>query len=302
MAKRRLSDAVHAITAPQPRWFGGACRWQDSLYDRLRAELAGTVAVRRRQTHQSRAPCHTGILTLLCEIDLKVGSWEPDGKTTADRLHQLVDRGWRPQDVSTLDDYSGRIGAWVLAGTELLAETPKVFLRQPCPRCGARFTHRRDDAHELVRVRALKVSESGCRCLACGTPGRRRNFTGWQGCWAVIRCRRPLFRRAGPPEENPSGGPALRPRLARPSHARLRRTAPGQAAPCLPCLAAPDLATPGPATPRRWFSLARLPIRCRREPYSGPFLGSQAGTGVCTRGSGWFGCGACSCAHEIRVL
>ncbi|MGZ4585861.1 MAG: DUF7340 domain-containing protein, partial [Mycobacterium sp.] len=42
---------------------------------------------------------------------------------------------------------------------------PKVDLPMPCPHCGARFAYRRDDAGD--RVRALRVSETGCRCQGC---------------------------------------------------------------------------------------------------------------------------------------
>ncbi|HEX9176001.1 MAG TPA: hypothetical protein VF874_07870 [Mycobacterium sp.] len=101
-------------------------------------------------------------------IDGTVGSWEPHGKGTVDRLHQLAGRGWRPQDCAVLDDYSGQLQRWTLTAAELLAESPRVFLHVPCPRCGERFAYRRDSAGELVRVRALRVSESGCKCSACG--------------------------------------------------------------------------------------------------------------------------------------
>lgn len=100
-------------------------------------------------------PCRGDVLALLVEIDAAVGSWQPDGKGTVDRLHQLAGRAFRPQDCDLIGDYCSTMERWTLAGTELLTETPRVFLRQPCPRCGARFTYRRDD-----------------------------------GCWAASRCRR----------------------------------------------------------------------------------------------------------------
>ena len=178
IAKRRLSDCVHALADPQPQWVDGVCRWQGSVYDRLRVELAGTAATQRRQVHASRLPCHSGILALLVEVDGVVRSWDPDGKDTTSRLHALVDRGWRPQDCEVLDGYVATIERWVLAGTELLAPVPVVYLRQPCPRCGQQFTHRRDSAGELVNVRALKVSENGCTCLGRGAswPPERFHF------------------------------------------------------------------------------------------------------------------------------
>ena len=168
-ARKRLGDAVHALADPQPVWMDGTCWWQGSLYDRLRTELAGGRVVRRSHAQASRLPCHTGILTWVIEVDAAVGSWEPHGKGTVDRLHQLAGRGFRPQDCELLiDGYCGQIERWTLAGTELLAETPKVFLRQACPRCGERHAYRSDGAGELGRGWALRVSETGATCGACG--------------------------------------------------------------------------------------------------------------------------------------
>ena len=168
LAKRRLSDCVHALADPVPVWHDGAARWQGSLYDRLRAELAGGAVFGRRQAFGLRSPCHTGILALLVEIDATVGSWV-DGKGTVDRLHVLVDRGWRPQDCELIGDYCSSLERWVLAGTELLDPAPVVWLPHACPRCGARAARRRDGCGELVRTQAaLRVSESGCSCAGCG--------------------------------------------------------------------------------------------------------------------------------------
>lgn len=164
-----MSDAVHALADPIPVWDGGTCRWSDPLYTRLRSTLTDAIAMgRRRVAAGSRAPCRGDVLALLIEVDTAVGVWEPDGKGTIDRLHLLTGRGWRPQDTRLIDDYCGQIERWVLAGTELLDAVPRVFLQQPCPRCAARFARRTDGAGEVVNTRALKVSETGCKCLGCG--------------------------------------------------------------------------------------------------------------------------------------
>ena len=92
----------------------------------------------RRRPHSARLPCRGDVLALLVEVDAAVGSWQPDGKGTVDRLHLLAGRGWRPQDCAVMDDYSARIERWVLTAAEVLTETPRVYLREPCPRCGAR--------------------------------------------------------------------------------------------------------------------------------------------------------------------
>jgi hypothetical protein len=36
LARRRLTDAVHALADPVPVWDGGVARWSDSVYGRLR--------------------------------------------------------------------------------------------------------------------------------------------------------------------------------------------------------------------------------------------------------------------------
>lgn len=89
-ARRRLADAVCALADPVPQRV--VCRWSDSVYERLRTELAGGRVVAPRRVHASRLPCHAGVLALLVEIDAAVGSWCPGGKTTVDRLRLLAGR------------------------------------------------------------------------------------------------------------------------------------------------------------------------------------------------------------------
>jgi hypothetical protein len=38
----------------------------------------------------------------------------------------------------------------------------------PCPRCEASFAYRPITGDDSVRLRALRVSEDGCQCFACG--------------------------------------------------------------------------------------------------------------------------------------
>jgi hypothetical protein len=166
LAKRQLEDAVAAIADPQPAYAGGTCRWADPLYAQLRGALRD-----RPQRHnpgwRAVAPCRLDVLALLVEIDAAVRSWCPDGKGTTDRLHQLIGRGYRPQDVALITGYSDRLQGWAITTTELLQPEAKVYLRQACPVCAARYAYR-DRLGERVRAPALKVSESGCWCLACG--------------------------------------------------------------------------------------------------------------------------------------
>lgn len=98
----------------------------------------------------------------------RVAGWEPHGKTTIERLHQLAARTWRPMDCDLIDGYSGTIEAWVVAGAELLAPAPRVYLPRPCPRCSQNFAYHRSIGGELVRTRALRVSDEGASCGSCG--------------------------------------------------------------------------------------------------------------------------------------
>ena len=167
LARKRLGDCVHSLADPIPVWGNGICRWSDPLYVRLRGALRGTVV--RRSGARRTAPCRIDVLTLLVDVDAAVASWTPDAKgTTVERLHALASRGWRPQDCELIDDYCAQIERWVLTAADLLDRRPVVSLHVPCPRCSARFAHRRDGAGELVNVRALRVSEDGCKCSACG--------------------------------------------------------------------------------------------------------------------------------------
>ena len=188
MAARRLGDAVHALADPLPAWVDGRCRWSDPLYVRLRAALRGQPVRRGRRTQRSRLPCSVTALAWLIEVDATVAGWEPHGKGTVDRLHALAARGWRPMDCDLIAGYCDRLERWASAACELLDETPRVYLHKPCPRCGEAFAYRRDDSGERRRTRALRVSETGCTCLACGSfwePERFEWLARLLGCPAL---------------------------------------------------------------------------------------------------------------------
>jgi hypothetical protein len=188
LARRRLNDAVHALADPVPLWADGVCRWSDSVYVRLRGALRGAPVSRTTTYRRSKPPCRFDVLALLVSIDAAVCTWEPDAKNTVERLHQLAGRGWRPQDCALIAGYCSEIERWTLSAAELLTPELRVFLREPCPRFGERWTVRRDSAGEQVRVRALKVSEAGCKCLACGAfwgPDRFEWLARLLGCPAL---------------------------------------------------------------------------------------------------------------------
>lgn len=188
LAKRRLSDAVHALADPIPVWAGGTCRWGDPLYRRLRQTLS-VWPTRRGAAQRSRLPCSVTALALLIDIDGTVAAWTPDEKgDTVVRLHTLTARGWRPQDAATIERHCDDLARWTVAATELLTPEAKVYLPMACPRCNAKHAYRDNSSGEHVRSRALKVSETGARCLACGSFWPPEQF-GWLaqllGCEAL---------------------------------------------------------------------------------------------------------------------
>jgi hypothetical protein len=183
LARQQLENAVAALADPVAVWDGGACRWADPVYAQLRSALTGK-STRRVRAFGSRMPCSIAVLELLCAIDATVGSWEAHGKGTIDRLHPLAGRGWRPQDCPVIDGYCDRLQRWAVAAAELLGPEPRVYLRQPCPRCGARYAYR-DRGGEHVRAPALRVSENGCQCGTCGAswdPGQFHWLARLLGC------------------------------------------------------------------------------------------------------------------------
>jgi hypothetical protein len=168
LSLRRFADAVHSLSDEVPVWDRGTARWSDSVYARLRGAIAARTVGRRHVLAGPRLPCRIDVLTLVVEVDTAVAGWTPDDKGgTVERLHTLTGRGFRPQDCAVLDGYSGQLERWVLRAAELLGDRPTaVALRLPCPSCGEKWAYRHSGA-EVVRAWALKVTETGCECLAC---------------------------------------------------------------------------------------------------------------------------------------
>jgi len=174
LASSRLSDAVAALA--EPLW--EHTRQVPPLYDRVRSTLAGgRTGAQGRRVATSRAPLRADVLSWLAEVDGAVRLWA-DGENTVDRLRALRDLPWRPQDCGLMSRRSRVIERWAVAAAGLVEHTPVVALEHPCPRCEARWCHRRDSGGDRVRARALSVSEHGARCGACGAVWPPAEF-GW---------------------------------------------------------------------------------------------------------------------------
>lgn len=173
---REFADAAHALAEPTPVWGGGICRWQESIYDRLRSALTAK-SQRATVAAGSRLPCRIDVLSLLHDIDTTTAVWWPDAHNTRDRLAKMREQHWTPQDVERLTAYTTKLQQWTAGGAELLGDRmTSIALRKPCPSCGQLWTHRRAGA-ENVRCYALRASDTGAQCLACNatwTPDQYR--------------------------------------------------------------------------------------------------------------------------------
>lgn len=94
LSLRRLDEAMHQLAWPLASWSAelSAVRWCDALYTRLRTSLSGNRVI-PVGVHCSRPPCHSSILSLLCDIDTTVDGWlHPGGDAkgaTVSRLRAL---------------------------------------------------------------------------------------------------------------------------------------------------------------------------------------------------------------------
>jgi hypothetical protein len=89
VSRRRLDDAVRALADPTPIAVDGCYRWSEPLYAQLRQALSDDTLRGRRVCH-SKLPCRADVLAWLIDVDTTVARWEPDAKTTIERLHHLA--------------------------------------------------------------------------------------------------------------------------------------------------------------------------------------------------------------------
>jgi hypothetical protein len=181
-ALRRLRKAAYALADPQPQLIGGRLIHTDSRYEQLRRAVAGQSGP--RFGGRNTVPLWTDALDLLTDITGTIGVWyrrdkprdeAPTAAVVTCRLDAIAHRGWRPQDVAVLDDYSGRLETWALSIDALLSDTHVMELVAACPACGA-DTVERDRAGEIVRAHALQIDADGCHCLECHTQWGPRYF------------------------------------------------------------------------------------------------------------------------------
>ena len=171
-ARRNLSNAISQLIDPKPHTHHGAIRWAESLYQQLIDAIPGAQGT-RSAVPQSSPPLNLAAAELKAEIDQAAAIWEPrpdidrDDHITVIRLQALNKRGWRPQDVSRIDQLAANLRSWCRAIAQELDPAPDWSLPSPCPACGTTIVYRRNSSGEQVRKPALSIGPGGCECLKC---------------------------------------------------------------------------------------------------------------------------------------
>jgi len=165
----QLGDAVAGLVDPIKEMLGGEMRLAPSLYEQLRGEVAVSGGGERvRRWAASRAPVWLDAVELLAEVDVAVAAWQPAGGSTPERLHLLVERKWRPQDVRGVGQICAAVKSWTMSVAGLLEPDRVKEIRCACPSCGTRYVYRQSDGERVRRPALQLVAEKGCTCLSCG--------------------------------------------------------------------------------------------------------------------------------------
>ncbi len=140
----------------------------ESLLDQLR-NFTSAKTGQSKSKPGSMIPVQVDALDLLTTIDRQTAIWCTDPGTTADRLHWLADRQYRPQDAPDIVECATRIEGWTVEARQIIDPPPRLSLAMPCPECGTRTVYRPDSGGDVVRQPALAIADEGCRCQHCRT-------------------------------------------------------------------------------------------------------------------------------------
>ncbi len=196
-AKSMLLDAIDALIGLQRTTVttdaGTRIVALPSKYSEMRASVEGAQGTAFGGVARSMPPLWVGAVDWLTMVDAEVREWTPNsprGRDTFDRLHDLGEYAWRPQDTEIMQHYSGVLQAWAKLAHELLNpdETHRWELTAACPACGVKTVHRKDSGGEYVSQAALQVTADGCICTACKTAWGPQYFTHLA---AVLGCTTP---------------------------------------------------------------------------------------------------------------
>lgn len=171
-----MADAsVDSLTAPKMQrntTEAGVTRTvtRASLYVEMSESLQAARGTAFGGSARSLPPVWLDGLDWIRTVDNTVRSWWPAAElTTVERLDEVTQAAWRPQDTGDVVRYAKKIEQWVKSGQALLGEAEDSFdLRAACPACSERWIVRTDALGEHLRVPVLTVTALGCSCQACG--------------------------------------------------------------------------------------------------------------------------------------
>jgi hypothetical protein len=182
-ARTRLENAVSAAIDPKPEYDDGQVHWVDSRYSQVRAAVGSMRKGASSHAFASQAPGWVDAMDLLRDIDRETAKQESrrqlypyhSSLNTELRLQLIEKRGWRPQDVATMDEISAWLEAWAKRVETLFDPPPIKHLASPCPACNTRWVYHPDSSGErnddgtprLVRQAALQITTAGCVCTKC---------------------------------------------------------------------------------------------------------------------------------------
>lgn len=141
-----------------------------SRYDEIRESLAGAQGTQFGVVARSMPPLWVDAVDWLTLVDAEVREWRPSGTAlTWERLQDVADHPWRPQDLEIVAYYTRTLEGWAKRADELLYpdETHRWELTAACPACGTKTVHRKDSGGEYVRQAALQLTADVCSCMAC---------------------------------------------------------------------------------------------------------------------------------------
>lgn len=169
LARTSLAAAVFAMTARQPHRGPNGTTWLDSRYIQLRQALYTHHGGNGGNQKSTLIPGWTDALKILIDIDVRtaqhVAAWESQlASNTPERLHQLLDRQWRPQDSKAVTTIANDVAGWAKEIDDLLW-TKISLLYDPdqpntwatCPHCQRNEARRVNDEGQRVRTAALAV-------------------------------------------------------------------------------------------------------------------------------------------------
>ena len=165
-AAAALHNAIYPLTT--------ATGHTDPLYTRMRDALTAATTQSGAPMQASKAPARIDVLCWFVDIDASVAAWA-DGGTTIDKLTQLADTTWTPEQLKLVKDITARCEHWASSARHILGDNPPrvPVARRPCPICSQLWVYDRDQVRSYALTATIRVSGHGddwmVTCGACKT-------------------------------------------------------------------------------------------------------------------------------------